>query len=178
MASQGIRFGATAMGIDLRNGNKGYELNLGWKAREYPSDGWWDHANEIEVIQHRFYLGSKKDAAEVAALRLEQFWKQVKDNQHVAFANIEMDFGTSKLYGKPPRPLWSPLTLEMAKAIAKGATTFNVSRACAKQENLEYVKYLANLRRAFCVGRVDVVVKFQNHVAFRPADAFVPVAGR
>ena len=30
------------MGIDLRNGNKGYELNLGWKAREYPADGWWD----------------------------------------------------------------------------------------------------------------------------------------
>jgi len=138
-----------------RMGNKGYELNKGWKASEYPANGFWDHADEIKVVQPRFYLGYKKDAAEVAALRIEQLWKQVKDNQHVIFASIEMDFGTSKLDGKPPRPLWSPLTLDMAFAIAKGATTFQVPRRHAKQRNLDYVKYLADLRRAFPVIQLE-----------------------
>ncbi len=138
------------MAKEPRLGNKGYELNKGWKACESPASGFWDYADEIKILQHRFYLGYVKKAAEVAATRLDQLWKQVKD-EHATRRVMEMDFGTSKVFSKPPRPLWEPLTLAMANAIAKGATTFAVGRAYAKQQNLDYVKYLANLRRAFPV---------------------------
>ena len=138
------------MAKELRIGNKGFEVNKGWKASHYPETGFWDYADEITVKQPRFYLGYIKNAAEVAATRLDQLWKQVKDEQATRRV-VEMDFGTSKLFSKPPRPLWEPLTYAMALAIAKGATTFAVGRAYAKQQNLDYVKYLANLRRAFPV---------------------------
>ncbi len=136
--------------IDLRMGSKGYEVNKGWKPTAYPENGLWNHADEIKVMQPRFYLGHKKDAAEVAALRLDQLWKQVKD-EHATRGGMEIDFGIEKLDSKPPKPIWEPLTLAMAHAIAKGATTFAVSRQYAKQQNLDYVKYLARLRRAFPV---------------------------
>lgn len=156
------------MAKEPRMGNKGYEVNLGWKASEYPENGFWDHADEIKVMQPRFYLGHKKDAAEVAATRLEQLWKQVKD-EHATRIVMEMDFGTSKLVSKPPRPIWEPLTVAMALAIAKGATTFAVGRTYAKQQNLDYVKYVASLRRAFPV--IQLVAEDESAFADGQAEA-------
>jgi hypothetical protein len=136
---------------ELRMGNKGYECNKGWKAVEYPTNGMWEVGCEVKVSQPRFYLGHDKNAAEVAALRLDQLWKQVQAEHETRRDVMEIDFGIEKLVSKPPRPIWEPLMLAMAQAIAKGATTFKVPRPYAKQWNLDYVKYLANLRRAFPV---------------------------
>lgn len=106
-----------------------YERLLGWK----------DDPQTRKSLQHKFYLGKDATAAAMANQRLERLW-----------AIIESEAGDSLA-------LWTHLTLDIGKAIAKGKSEFAVPRPpmIAPQN---YVGHLQDLARRFPI------------IAFVPAD--------
>jgi len=120
------------------------------------------------------YFGSDQTQAERRAARLELLWSQLEAD----WANLPSLFeewtADLKLYGdyveaiaangKPERPRWDDFTLAVAKAVAKGATTFKVPRNPAWSPG-QYTTRILHLQRRF------------NAVSFVPQDVDAHDAG-
>jgi len=79
--------------------------------------GWKRSPDGERLVQHKFYLGNDPDRAELANVRLEQLWRLIEADHSIISVNGE---------ARIERPLWNPVTLEIGKAIARGATRFSV----------------------------------------------------
>jgi hypothetical protein len=104
------------------------------------------------------WLGSDEAQAQRRAERLELLWSQVQADWANLPALFEAWTADIWLYGdylqalasngKPDRPRWDDFTLSVAKAVAKGETTFKVPRNPAWSPG-QYTTRILHLQRRF-----------------------------
>ncbi len=133
--------------------------------------------------QPRFYLGWDGAEAERRNLRLEQFWRCVKEKWARGPALQTTFMEDFVLWEKGERPHWNTLLLDAARAVAKGETTYFVPGPTARPIDerrrfrgeeryfpmfeTEYAEYLALLNRDFPV----VTFRAEDKEAYSKAQA-------
>src|SRR5689334_19583935 len=92
-----------------RDGRGNYRRDLGWE---------W---TGTKYQQHRFYLGRDRAEAAVRVGRLESLWSAIEGhwNRSERLAKLEE-------CPKSQRPCWSPTTLRIAGAIARGEESVEI----------------------------------------------------
>jgi hypothetical protein len=108
--------------------------------------------------KYRAWLGSDQAQAERRAERLELLWSQVKAdwenlpnlfNEWTADLKLYGDYVQAVAeHGKPDKPAWDDFTLAIAKAIARGETTFKIARNPEWTPG-QYTARIVHLQRRF-----------------------------
>jgi len=109
------------------------ELRPDAKDRYYREIGWKPNGSGTKLIQHRFYLGKDRHEAEIRIRLLEKLWK-----------SIEAQNGNGK-------SSWNERTLDIAKAIARGDTSYAVPRNAEWDGDIDglYAHQVRTLARTF-----------------------------
>lgn len=127
------------------NSNDEHTREIGWKLNPAGT----------RLIQHKFRLSGSGRVAELALRRLEQFWEIIeRDNSNGSKAT------------------WDELTLEIGKAIAKGATEFTVPRG-GVNEGLNAHAYAIFVRHIKNLYSPVIAIRPEDEGAVEEFDRFV-----
>ena len=139
-------------------------MRLAWSDSAGQFSRWLGKRNDgVDLVPHKFYLGSDKRQATRAVLRLEELWKLVQTNLH-------QDLIDGVAWSD--EPAWEPdTTLLMARAIAKGQHSIVIPTNPDLDDEQEQAEWLSRLAARYPIISLEPANKLQHQAAIDRAVA-------